>query len=217
VARTMLPTADARCTRASLCRFSVRREPIALVRAGSYADPVRAVNTMRADRPQLLVLRVSTALIRNFTSQSNLADETVVREALDVLKKNLARGDRDIDIIGFSRGAAGALHFANQIWEKIGDKQPDAVPTRFIGAPAIIRAALDKGAKKRKVRGGGHHSLLRSIPGQDEARLVRQSAGRLHCRRRFGRAARRVPDRIRLAVCYRVADRIGAANTAAAG
>ena len=56
-----------------------------------------------------------------------------VREALDVLKKNLARGDREIDIIGFSRGAAGALHFANQIWEKIGDRQPDAVPIRFIG------------------------------------------------------------------------------------
>lgn len=39
-------------------------------------------------------------------------------EAKDRLKKNFAKGDRAIDIVGFSRGAAIALHFANRIAEE---------------------------------------------------------------------------------------------------
>src|SRR5688572_491510 len=56
-----------------------------------------------------------------------------VEEALEALKKNVARGDGDIDVIGFSRGAAAALHFANQVWEKIGERRPDAPNVRFVG------------------------------------------------------------------------------------
>lgn len=56
-----------------------------------------------------------------------------VEEAVDALTKNVERGDREIDVIGFSRGAAAALHFANEVWEKFGGGRPDAMPIRFVG------------------------------------------------------------------------------------
>ncbi|MGH9657653.1 MAG: phospholipase effector Tle1 domain-containing protein, partial [Bryobacteraceae bacterium] len=46
-----------------------------------------------------------------------------VNEALEKLEKDLVAGDNNIDIVGFSRGAAIALHFANQIQQ----------PIRFLG------------------------------------------------------------------------------------
>lgn len=51
-----------------------------------------------------------------------------IKEAFVALKNNFTLGDVEIDIIGFSRGAAMALHFANEI-EK---KYPEA-PIRFVG------------------------------------------------------------------------------------
>lgn len=59
--------------------------------------------------------------------------EDRVDEALSALKANFARDDRTIDIVGFSRGAAAALDFANQVWETVGKRQPDAPPIRFVG------------------------------------------------------------------------------------
>ena len=56
-----------------------------------------------------------------------------VEEAIDALRINFARGDQTIDVIGFSRGAAAALHFVNEVWEKVGNKQPDAATIRFVG------------------------------------------------------------------------------------
>ena len=55
-----------------------------------------------------------------------------VGEAMEVLKKNFERGDTTIDITGFSRGAALALEFANEIYEEgvNGVKEP---PIRFVG------------------------------------------------------------------------------------
>ena len=40
---------------------------------------------------------------------------TRINEALARLNGNLAAGDNVIDVVGFSRGAALALHFANQV------------------------------------------------------------------------------------------------------
>lgn len=51
-----------------------------------------------------------------------------IKEATDALKKNFAAGDRDVDIIGFSRGAALALHFANQVNEELNGAE-----VRFVG------------------------------------------------------------------------------------
>ncbi|CAN5742342.1 hypothetical protein BH24ACI5_BH24ACI5_03370 [soil metagenome] len=59
---------------------------------------------------------------------------TFIRRALDKLKDNIADGDTDIDVVGFSRGAALALDFVNEI-AKGKAKLPDGqVPTvRFLG------------------------------------------------------------------------------------
>lgn len=56
-----------------------------------------------------------------------------IDEAKSELRKNLDRGDRVIDIIGFSRGAATALDFANVVFEEFGHSRPDAPPVRFVG------------------------------------------------------------------------------------
>jgi uncharacterized protein (DUF2235 family) len=49
-----------------------------------------------------------------------------VRDAMGNFRTNLANGDRTVDIVGFSRGAALALEFAN----KVCDQQ---CPVRFLG------------------------------------------------------------------------------------
>jgi hypothetical protein len=56
-----------------------------------------------------------------------------VREAMRAYKRNAERGDTVVDIIGFSRGAAAAVHFANQLWEKIGDGKGTEPAVRFLG------------------------------------------------------------------------------------
>lgn len=53
---------------------------------------------------------------------------TRVRESLEALEKNFAQGDKDVDVIGFSRGAAIAIHFANQVC-----KMPGSPRVRFLG------------------------------------------------------------------------------------
>jgi hypothetical protein len=56
-----------------------------------------------------------------------------VEKAMKAVERNRARGDTVIDIIGFSRGAAAAVHFANELWEKIGKKQGTEPAVRFLG------------------------------------------------------------------------------------
>lgn len=56
-----------------------------------------------------------------------------IREMYEALCENWNRGDKDIDIIGFSRGAALAVHFANRI-AKDGIEGSSEKPTiRFLG------------------------------------------------------------------------------------
>ena len=43
-----------------------------------------------------------------------------IEEGLEALKENFQNGDTTIDIVGFSRGAALAVHFANQIAKGAG-------------------------------------------------------------------------------------------------
>jgi uncharacterized protein (DUF2235 family) len=55
-----------------------------------------------------------------------------IKRALDRLERNFKDGDTDIDVIGFSRGAAIAIEFAFRVFQKgVGRvKQP---PVRFLG------------------------------------------------------------------------------------
>jgi uncharacterized protein (DUF2235 family) len=60
-----------------------------------------------------------------------------VKEAYKELEKNLRSGDKTIDIIGFSRGGALALDFANKIYSEgvNGVKQPEI---RFVGVWDVV-------------------------------------------------------------------------------
>ncbi len=67
-----------------------------------------------------------------------------VNDAYDLLCKSYIKGDRIIDIIGFSRGAATALDFANKV-AKRGIRQGDAVvepvpKIRFLGLFDVVAA-----------------------------------------------------------------------------
>lgn len=51
-----------------------------------------------------------------------------ISEAFDALKYHFSLGDFEIDIVGFSRGAAMALHFANEV-----ERKYPLAPIRFVG------------------------------------------------------------------------------------
>ena len=59
-------------------------------------------------------------------------------EAIDALHDQFEKGDRTIDIVGFSRGAALALAFANRINKRV--KGPDGKPAkiRFLGLFDVV-------------------------------------------------------------------------------
>lgn len=56
-----------------------------------------------------------------------------IREAMERLDNNFAEGDRAIDIIGFSRGAALTLHFANEI-----QQNRNGTEIRFLGLWDVV-------------------------------------------------------------------------------
>ena len=59
-----------------------------------------------------------------------------IGDALERLEQNIANGDSVIDIVGFSRGAATAVHFANEIQEKYGENSNISI--RFLGVWDIV-------------------------------------------------------------------------------
>lgn len=61
-----------------------------------------------------------------------------IRHALTSLTKNLGAGDHDIDIVGFSRGAAEAVDFANEIAKQKGLPGPSPAPIRFLGVWDVV-------------------------------------------------------------------------------
>ena len=54
-------------------------------------------------------------VIRTFSKITGKGGKKKVKEGMKALEENLERGDTEIDIVGFSRGAAEALQFANGI------------------------------------------------------------------------------------------------------
>src|SRR5262245_48445783 len=56
-----------------------------------------------------------------------------IEDAKKDLANQLAQGDRDIDIVGFSRGAALAVHFANVVGDGIVvNRVREVPPVRFL-------------------------------------------------------------------------------------
>jgi uncharacterized protein (DUF2235 family) len=64
-----------------------------------------------------------------------------IGEAKQDLARQLASGDRDIDIVGFSRGAALAVHFANVVGDGVVvNGVREVPPVRFLGVFDIVAA-----------------------------------------------------------------------------
>jgi uncharacterized protein (DUF2235 family) len=61
-----------------------------------------------------------------------------IREALDELRKNFAAGDKVVDVVGFSRGAALAVDFANEVAKQTDLDSGAAPKVRFVGVFDIV-------------------------------------------------------------------------------
>ena len=77
--------------------------------------------------------RARTFVGRSFSEAFGIGGHRRVRQAMDRLENNLEAGDTAVDIAGFSRGAALALSFANEIASKLKN-----VDIRFIGLFDVV-------------------------------------------------------------------------------
>lgn len=78
-----------------------------------------------------------------------------IEEAVKELKKNFDSGDKIVDIIGFSRGAALALHFSNEVVEEYPDAE-----IRFLGIWDVVASF---GLPGNKVNIGWHLTLPKNV------------------------------------------------------
>jgi len=77
--------------------------------------------------------RAKTFLGRTLSEAFGIGGHQRVRQALERLENNIEAGDSVVDICGFSRGAALAISFANEIASKMKD-----LDIRFIGVFDIV-------------------------------------------------------------------------------
>jgi uncharacterized protein (DUF2235 family) len=77
--------------------------------------------------------RAKTFVGDTFAEAFGIGGHRRVRQAMDRLENNLEAGDDIVDIVGFSRGAALAISFANEIAKKL-----PRVSIRFIGVWDIV-------------------------------------------------------------------------------
>ena len=77
--------------------------------------------------------RAKTFIGRSFSEAFGIGGHQRVRQAMDRLENNIEAGDSVVDIAGFSRGAALALSFANEIADKIKN-----LNLRFIGLWDVV-------------------------------------------------------------------------------
>jgi uncharacterized protein (DUF2235 family) len=101
-----------------------------------YDDPLKNDNP-RADRGSLYLKGIGTRarlLIGELASEAfGIGGHRRVRQAMDRLENNIESGDRVVDIVGFSRGAALAISFGNEIARKL-----PKVAIRFIGVWDVV-------------------------------------------------------------------------------
>ena len=77
--------------------------------------------------------RARTFIGRTFAEAFGIGGHRRVRQAMERLENNVEAGDATVDIAGFSRGAALALSFANEIASKMKDQD-----VRFIGLFDVV-------------------------------------------------------------------------------
>jgi len=90
-----------------------------------------------------------------------------IEDAKRDLARQLAAGDRDIDIVGFSRGAALAVHFANVIGDGVKVNGVEVTPAiRFLGVFDIVAAfgiPIDIGVSFNRINLGYKLGLAKGV------------------------------------------------------
>lgn len=76
-------------------------------------------------------------LVRWWESATGYGGRSRVDAALKELNRRLAEGDETIDIVGYSRGAALALEFANEVAARV-QRPGGAPPIRFVGLWDVV-------------------------------------------------------------------------------
>jgi uncharacterized protein (DUF2235 family) len=102
----------------------------------AYEDPLKNDDTSK-ERGSLYIKGIgqlaNTRTGDALASALGFGGHRRVRKAMDRLENNIEAGDRTIDIVGFSRGAALAISFANEIAKKMPRES-----IRFIGVWDIV-------------------------------------------------------------------------------
>jgi uncharacterized protein (DUF2235 family) len=102
----------------------------------AYEDPLANADP-KADRGSLYLKGIGKAA-RSFAGEKvaeafGFGGHKRIRQMMERLENNFEAGDQEIDVIGFSRGAALAISFANEIARKL-----PTVSIRFIGVWDIV-------------------------------------------------------------------------------
>jgi uncharacterized protein (DUF2235 family) len=103
----------------------------------AYIDP-RGKNTDPDKKVGSLYLkgigqRAKTFVGDKFAEAFGIGGHKRVRQAMDRLENNIEAGDANVDIVGFSRGAALAISFANEIAKKL-----PRVKVHFLGVWDVV-------------------------------------------------------------------------------
>jgi len=102
----------------------------------AYRDPLKNADP-RAERGSLYLegigIRANTGLGERVAEAFGIGGRSRLNDARRRVEHNLAAGDLDVDIVGFSRGAALAIDFANHVCKKL----PRA-NVRFVGVWDIV-------------------------------------------------------------------------------
>jgi uncharacterized protein (DUF2235 family) len=77
--------------------------------------------------------RAKTFIGRGPAEAFGIGGHRRIRQAMDRLENNMEAGDSIVDVVGFSRGAALAISFANEIATKLPD-----VSIRFVGVFDVV-------------------------------------------------------------------------------
>ncbi len=90
-----------------------------------------------------------------------------IEDARRDLSRQIAAGDRDIDIVGFSRGAALAVHFANVVGDGIEvNGAREVPPVRFLGVFDMVAAfgiPIDLGFSFNRINLGYKLGLAKGV------------------------------------------------------
>jgi uncharacterized protein (DUF2235 family) len=101
-----------------------------------YADPKKNKDTKESHGSLYLKgigTRAKTFIGRGPAEAFGLGGHQRIRQAMERLENNREAGDPTIDVVGFSRGAALAMSFANEVASKLG-----GAPIRFVGVFDVV-------------------------------------------------------------------------------